>query len=172
MINIDPKVILKYLLIAVLFFISASLLGHLYVFYFNEGQRRFITFMFDMDEEFNFPAYFSSFILAASSMLLLIIAVITKQNKQRYAFHWGLLGIIFLYLSMDEILRLHEQTASHFRYLLNTSGIFYFAWVIPAMIILFVLFIIYIGFLNNLQKPFAKYFIVCGIIFVTGALGF
>jgi hypothetical protein len=82
------------------------------------------------------------------------------------------LSLIFLFLGLDEISAFHEKINAPVRDFLNTSGIFFFAWVIPYGLILFVFVVSYLKFLIQLPKKFMKLFIASGAIYVVGALGF
>jgi len=85
---------------------------------------------------------------------------------------WLGLAIIFLFLSIDETASFHERLITPVRESLNTSGLLYYAWVIPYGIALTVFVIAYLKFLMSLPKNIMILFVVSGATFVSGALGF
>lgn len=72
---------------------------------------------------------------------------------------------------MDEILSLHEKTIEPVRNALQTGGLFYFAWVIPASVLVLVLLLVFLGFLAHLPTRTRNLFLIAGTIYVGGALG-
>ena len=79
---------------------------------------------------------------------------------------------MFFFLSLDEALQLHDRLDLPLRALLGTSGIFRHAWIIPYASLLVGGAILYRKFLFELESDTRNLFIVSGIIFVTGAIGF
>lgn len=127
--------------------------------------------LFWLDREHNVPSWFSSSLLWTCGVTLLLIAMI-KQNKiTEYVFHWALLGLVFLVLSMDEAIAMHEWLIEPVRNALGVSGIFHFAWIIPAIILLLIGGIFYIPFLRYLPTNLRVLFILSGAIFLLGAIG-
>ena len=91
-------------------------------------------------------------------MVLFLISYLYKKNNWNFFLHWLMLPIIFLYLAFDELMEVHE---SFFKFLprdLNTTGIFYFAWVIPPLIALPFFLMTYYKFLLALPKKRRNYF--------------
>ena len=74
-------------------------------------------------------------------------------------------------MSVDENIQLHEQTIAPLRTLFNSSGIFYFAWIIPACIFLIFFLLYFLKFLKNLPPKTQSLFIISGTIFVIGSIG-
>ncbi len=72
---------------------------------------------------------------------------------------------------MDEALRLHERTSEPLRRLLNLDGLFYFAWVILAGILVLIFTIFYWKFLFDLPARFRKLFILSGSAYLAGPIG-
>jgi hypothetical protein len=128
--------------------------------------------LFSLNAEENIPALYSTFSLLFCSILLAVIAYGKKKQAGRYALHWAGLAAIFLFLSMDESLSFHESSTVPLRKSLNTSGILFYAWIIPyALALLFVLFV-YLRFILDLPPKTRNQFILAGAIFVTGAMLF
>ena len=116
-------------------------------------------------------AYYSSMAILIASFLLGFISLVRKIHGLPYSL-WLILSIIFLYLSIDEAVQLHERVEiimdNHF----DLTGYLSWAWVIPYGL-LFIIFsvVYYIKFLPQLPKKIFWLFIISGAIFVTGAIG-
>ena len=167
--SLSLKTIIKVLLTIASILIIFSLAGQIYRYYVNGGEQRYLTQLFNLDEEMNFPTYFSSFLLLNSAVLFLLIAVTKKKLKDRFSNNWYALSIIFLFMSMDETLMLHEQFSAPIRSGLHTAGFFYFAWLVPAAIFLILFLIFNIKFLLKLSYKYQILFIISGAIYLTGA---
>lgn len=127
--------------------------------------------LFDFNFERNLPTYYSALVILLNGILLLIIAFHTRQKKLKFK-PWLGLGVVFVFLSLDEMLSIHEQLWMPTQQLLNTTGFFYFAWYIPYGILLLILLLMYIKFLLNLPKRTLQMFVLAGLVFVLGAIGF
>ncbi|MGH3090646.1 MAG: hypothetical protein ACRDSJ_25485, partial [Rubrobacteraceae bacterium] len=94
-----------------------------------------------------------------------------------YAIRWGLLSVIFVYLSSDEMLRLHERMSGG---LLQPalevlgyepSGIFRYPWIIVYVPLTLVFVLAYLRFWLDLPSKIRTLFFVSGSLFVWGAVG-
>jgi len=166
-----PKSILKTLIVIISFLLLANLIGIFFKFYLDHGHIYGLYPLFNFDAEQNIPTLYSSVTLLLSSGLLLLITFQHKQQTESY-FLWLVLAIIFMFLSLDEFATLHENLIRPVRESLNTSGVLYFAWVIPysALLVLFLAF--YFRFLQNLPKKSMVLFLLSGTIYISGAIGF
>ncbi|MBU3822775.1 hypothetical protein KO566_11945 [Flavobacteriaceae bacterium XHP0103] len=127
----------------------------------------YLSYLFDFNDEKNIPTMFSSFILFFSAMLLGLLGI--KDKNVKYS-PWFGLAAIFTFLSIDEMIGLHEHLVSVVKMVIPTSGIFYYAWIIPYGIALIILFAVYYRFLFKLPRKILYLFILSGIIFVFGAI--
>lgn len=126
----------------------------------------------DLDSELNFGAWFSSMMMMGSALMLMTIAAHAKAGGERHWLYWAVLAAVFALMSLDETTAVHETLTEPLRGALNTSGIFYWAWVIPALVIVPLFAAAYIPFLLALPRRSAVLIFSAGAIFVTGALGF
>lgn len=168
---IIQKKVFVVLLLIILTLLVADLLGIYMKFTFENKLVEKLVPLFDFDAEGNIPTLFSSIILFISSGLLLIISSAHKRLGSSYL-SWMGLAVIFLFLSIDETVGIHEQVASFIRNRLHTTGIFYYAWVIPYGILVLVLLAVYFRFLMNLPKKIMIMFLVSGSLYIAGAIGF
>lgn len=123
---------------------------------------------FDLDQERNLPSIFSFGLLLIASGLLGLIAYDAVPKK--FSAHWAGLSIIFLWLSLDEILEIHEQWIPFLRSFLHTGGLLYYCWQLPYLIVLFVLMFFYIPFLKVLA-PVRRLILTALILYFVGVLG-
>jgi len=126
---------------------------------------------FNLNSEQNIPALFSTLILLLSSILLAIIAYAVNKTGASYFYNWLGLSLIFLFLSMDESLSFHESMTVPLRKGLNTSGILFYAWVIPYGIALLILIFLYLKFFISLPAKTRKLFIIAAVVYLLGVIG-
>ena len=128
---------------------------------------------FDMNNEISIPTWFSQTLLFMSAAIFAYIAYLKFSRKDKYRFHWLSLGVLFMYLSIDEGAELHEtlgvlDIANSLGF---TSTYFGFAWVFPAMLIVLVLGALFLRFLLQLPNRTKVLFVLAIGIFLSGALG-
>lgn len=126
--------------------------------------------LFSLDRETNVPTWYSSSALLLCAALLGMIAHSTKKLQGRYVAQWTILCVIFVYLSVDEAAAIHEH-ASQLRDPLRASGIFYYAWVIPAGILVALFAAAFLRFLLDLPVRTRALFAIAGVGFVGSGLG-
>lgn len=129
-----------------------------------------IVTMFDFNMKQNIPTLYSTFTLLICSALLLIIGIKNLRLGSNSS-PWIVMVLIFLFLSIDELLSIHKYLTYPVRQLLNTSGLLYYAWVIPYSIALLTLGVFYLPFFVKLKKRNLFLFILSGVIYVSGAIG-
>lgn len=125
--------------------------------------------LFAVNDESNIPTWFSSALLLLSALLLAIIARYHVQKRDRYARHWVMLSVIFFYLSADETGKLHEKMAGLTRMVYQPQVLY--PWIFAGAVIVFVVGILYLGFLRALPAKTRSLFILSGFLYVGGALG-
>jgi hypothetical protein len=170
-INLTPRMILRKLSLFVLFLFLANIISIMFKLYLGHGRVYGFIPLFDLDKEANIPTFFSALVLIFCAFLLWMIAKHHKTAGSPYVLWMGL-AVIFTFLSVDEISALHERLIGPIREALNTSGLFYYAWIIPYGFALIVFVAIYFRFLIRLPRQIRNLFILSGAIFVTGAIGF
>ncbi len=130
-----------------------------------------LSSVFDVSTEANIPTWYQSTTLLLCAMSFAIIAVIKWAEHDGYRTLWGGLSLIFLYLSLDEGAALHDRVSKTLRPILNVGGIFHFAWVIPASILVIVFVVAYVKFWLSLPVKTRLLFLLAGALYVGGALG-
>ncbi len=168
---LKPKKVTKLFAFTVMYLTLAHIVGQSIAFYlgFKSRFKPFVSWL-DLDAEQSIPTFYSSAALLFCSLLLAIVTFAKKKNGEQYIYWLGL-AIIFLFLSVDESLMVHEHLIDKVRTTLNTSGFLYFAWVVPYSIALIIFLLIYVKFIFNLPSKIRILFIIAGLIYISGALG-
>lgn len=151
--------------------ISVSVAGHLTG---NESKViEKVAKVVSIDLERNVPAFFSMLILLFASVLLGVIASFKHQQNAEYKWHWAVLAVGFFYMAFDEIGEIHEKLIEPMRGVLGGEnlGVFYFAWVVPAIAVVGVLGFIFLRFWWNLPKRFRLLILIAGALYLGGAVG-
>lgn len=159
--------------LVVLTLIAVGILGQYYKFFVGDDHFLLkIAGKLDLDgESNNLPTWYQSSTLLLSSFILGIITLIKRGEKDADFRYWGFLAIVFLYLSLDELVSIHEQATLPLRYAFDLSGYFYLSWVIPGAIAVLIFFFAYLKFLLRLDSHTRFLFILAGSIYVFGAVG-
>lgn len=126
-----------------------------------------------LDGEHNLPALFSTLLLLFAALLLALIARLARGQKAPDASKWTLLAVGFLFMSLDEAMALHEKLIDPLRGLLASQhlGIFYYAWVIPAIALVVALGLYFLPFMLRLPRRTAVAFVIAAAFYLGGALG-
>lgn len=128
--------------------------------------------LFDLDEEGNIPALFSTFLFFVDSALLFAIAKKGSPRRDRSSSStWWLLAALFLFLGIDENVSIHEAFVSIVRNRFHLGGLFYFAWVIPYGLATLILALFLIPWFCKLERSTRGWFGAAASIFVSGAIG-
>ena len=105
----------------------------------------------------------------ALGALLLAINARAKPDR-RWRYHWTALALIFVFLSVDENVGLHERLGPLLQPL-QLTGLLRYSWIIPYSIACLVIGLIYLPFLRQLPPGFRWRIVLAGVIFVAAALG-
>jgi hypothetical protein len=173
-ISIRPSTIAR-LLGSVAFILAiAYIAGQFAKYALGHGHLLGLVHLFDLDAEENVPSYFSLFLLIIAALLLTFIAIINRKQHLPNVSKWVVLALGFMLMSYDEAFSLHEQLVWPVRKLLggNSSGIFYYAWVIPGILLVFILGCYFFRFLLDLSAKTRLRFLMSAVIYIGGSIGF
>ena len=132
--------------------------------------NRFITF-FQVSSEGTLPTCYSMITLAICSILLALIALAAIHMRCPFRVHWGILSIIFVIMALDEGLEFHDELETLLPSALETTGPFFFSWVIPASVLVALIGLFYSRFLLSLPSRSRHLFILAAAVYIGGALG-
>lgn len=165
MISISPKRIASGLIFTVMTIVVVSVLADTFDIP-NDVER-----VVSVGREKSIPTWYASITLFFCAVLLALITFHKRKEQGPFTRHWGFLAILFLFFSIDEVATIHEMATIPFREAFNTTGLLYFAWVIPGAALVVLVFVSYYKFLQHLDNQIRVLFIVSGAVFVSGALG-
>ncbi len=128
---------------------------------------------FSVDRELNVPAFFSTMLLLTSSGLLACIAFLSYDGRLSSLRYWGVLALGFFWMAFDEIASVHEKLIEPMRVLLGGAdlGAFYFAWVVPGIIVVLLCAGWFLRFWLELPFKTRVQFFIAGVLFLGGAIG-
>lgn len=177
---VAPKKIV-YFLLSLIFIIHLASLSMQTLHLFVNSKSSILSALakiFSVNQEGNLPSLYSSMSLLFCSFLLGIITFAKKNEKDRYAFHWGALSLIFLFLSWDEAVEIHEKlsftplAAEILNFLgVQKTGIFAFSWIVIAMPLVFLMGLAYVKFFLSLSFLQKRLLLSAISLFLFGAIG-
>lgn len=135
----------------------------------NLEQNNFFFKKTHFNLEKNIPSIFSSLLHLFSSVLLASVALLGLKTKPGNSFWWGL-SFIFFFLSLDELLRIHEKIQGPSGSIMESSGLFLYGWILYYSIGLLIIGMLLIRPFFKLPKITIKRFITAGTIFLFGAV--
>jgi hypothetical protein len=115
------------------------------------------------------PSFYSAVAILVCCVLLGIIALGEFRRGGYRPMQWAGLSAIFLFLSIDEMVSIHERIPS---VPVFEGGVFYYAWVGPYAVGVVLFALAYSRFFIGLPRQTAWLFVLSGSLFLTGALGF
>ncbi len=160
-----------FLIIAAIFL---TLLGTgMEVLHYLFDHKRLLGFsrQFSLGEEANVTTWYSAMLLASCALCLAAIAFVLPRDGGNYRRHWLILALIFVYMSMDETAVIHEMTIRPLRNAFDLGGVLYYAWILPAALLMAIFLASYLGFLKHLPSSSRNRFILAGLVYVGGAFG-
>ncbi len=161
----------KVLLVAVIALTVLSLVGHWAVYFLPDFPvRDAFSRKFALNKEQTFPTLFSSLLLAANAVLFFCIARFTSRHRGPYRKHWEVLGWLFLWLAVDELIGLHELMSRPLHQM-GVNGFFHNAWLIPGTIILTAIGIAYLRFFFQLPRRTKSKILLAAALMIGGGFG-
>ncbi|WP_340119318.1 hypothetical protein [Pelagibius sp. 7325] len=148
-----------------------SLVQDLLIFLAPEAGFSDRIYRLDVDTEASLPTWYSTSLLSLCALLLLLIGLQVNSQSRLKALPWFILTAIFAVLSLDEIATLHEGLSALLSARMDNSGLFYFAWTVPALIVCVAGLICFVPFILSF-KGFDRVLLVSSaIVFLSGAIG-
>ena len=172
-ISVQPSTVARVLGGFTLVLVLASLAGQLSRYFAGHDFVYGLVPLFDLDGERNIPTLFSVCLLAGAALLLAVIALLKNNQGAADVSRWVLLAIGFLCMAADEAWSFHEQLIEPVRGLMGgeSFGIFYYAWVVPGIIMLLLVAPIFVRFLLRLPAPARYLFLSAAALYIGGVIG-
>lgn len=154
------------------FLLLANVAAHCFWAYTDIGILHWVGSLFNVNNEHNFPSAFSAANLLLASGLLLVVGRNAEDSTASARF-WLLLSFVFLFLSIDEFVQVHEMLVGPTQRLMGSDeGVLRFAWVLPYGALLAIFGAIIFREYWRLASRTRMLFTVAGALFVFGAVGF
>lgn len=171
-ISLDPSAIARRLALVAILFVTANMAMQMYRL-FGHQEHVFGLAMMSLDGEHNLPSLFSTLLLLSAALLLALIALLRSKDNAPDVTKWGILAAGFLLMGLDESLSFHEKLIEPLRTVLGGQhlGIFFFAWVIPGILLVAALGVFFLPFILRLPRRTAIAFVISAAIYLGGALG-
>ncbi len=150
--------------------VAGQVLGLVASHFFGYDDTYGLVSLFNLDAEHNFPNYFSTCLWLLNAVLFLAVWRAGRPAGRHGT--WLLLALVFLFLSLDEEMALHERLTVPMRALFQTSGLLYFAWVIPYAVGLAVLAAVAVPTVLRQRREIRFGFMLAAALFLAGKIGF
>jgi hypothetical protein len=170
-IRLEARTVLLILLACIALLTAAGFFVVFARFGLDHGRLFGISARFDLNGEGNVPAYYSALQIAFAALLLATIARAKRAAGDRYARHWVVLCVIFIFLSFDEAAELHERLREPMLARFELTGIWVYAWYIPYGILVALFATSYWRFFWHLPARTRVEFAGAAAIYVGAALG-
>jgi len=173
MLSISPRCLTKFLSFVVLGLLGASLVSQFFtaIYGCETGFICSLAKFVNVDREKNLPSLYSTLTLVLCSLLLAMIALQKRAEGDRDRHHWTGLAAIFLFLGMDEALSFHEKIDKLIKGVVNTTGIFHYAWLLPALAGVVIVLGFYRPFWQRLPQQSRRLALAALATFLSGAVG-
>lgn len=167
--SISPQKVTRFLFFVILGLTALSLIGHFSLYLLPDlPLKEEFSRKFALNKEQNFPTLYSSLALFCSAILLFVIAHLKATIKNRYTLQWRALGFVFVYLSLDEIVGLHELMSDPL-HKIGVNGFFHNAWLLPGTVILLIFSASFARFIFHLPRRTRNQMFLAAALFVGGA---
>lgn len=126
---------------------------------------------FDVDAEGGVPAWFSCILLFACAQVMWRLSRRHPSQPRRWQRHERALAAVFVYLSIDELTEIHEQSIAPLQSVLDLGGVLYFGWIVLAVPLAGAFALLMLGYLRGLPARTRRGFVLAGLLYVGGAAG-
>jgi hypothetical protein len=171
--TVAPQTIFKLLFWFSVFLFAASILCGLVTIYINGDDYWIYTRIFDFNVKNNLPHAYKSLLLLIAALVIAWIAHERKLAGGAYLGRWKALGWIFLWMSIDEGVQIHQQLVAPLVVVALRTGTAAaanskLAWLIPYGILTAIFAVAYLPFLRHLPAKIRKLVAAGGVVYVAG----
>jgi hypothetical protein len=128
-------------------------------------------FEFFINNEGNVATFWNTLLLLMTSAVAFVLASAKFSQGNKYRFEWLLLGLVFLYLSMDESSVIHEKFSALLKDLPDINGWAHYKWLYAGGAAVLVLTFLFIRFYLHLDLRNKILFPVSMALYLFGAFG-
>lgn len=165
-----PTTVMRFLVSSILLLQGLNIVS-VFLKYYYDGKYYRVTEYFDVGIEHNVPTIYSTTQLIFAGFCALSTFKVLRFQGLRDAGYWFFLGIVLIFLGLDEGATIHEMIGGHFHDRFERGGYLYWLWVVPYGVLTAWFAAAYFPFLMRLPKKTRLGLILSGAIFVAGAIG-
>ena len=164
-IPLTPRAIRKLLTTITAGFLAAHTVIQVGIYSF--GAKKHFLDSLNMDRELNLPTLFSSALLLMAAMLMQRLG---QSSDPIEAQDWCFLSKIFIFLTLDEALQIHEiLIIPGLRYQVHPA--LASTWVVPYAVLALILLWRFRRFLGSISRATASRLLRSGAVYIGGAIG-
>lgn len=163
--------VMTFLWLAVAVAILLSLVQDLLIFLVPEAGFTDRIYRLDLDTEASLPTWLSSGLMLVCALTLLAIGVQARRHGLVKALPWLLLSAAFFFLSLDESISLHEWLSAAIAARVDNTGIFYFVWAVPALVLCIAGLACFLPFILGFKGTDRALLVGSAVVFLAGAVG-
>lgn len=126
--------------------------------------------LFSVNLEESLPTWYSTILLFVASSMLFIIFLAKFRTHEAFRWHWLVLAIGFMYLSIDEGAAIHEIFVDPIQSTFDVTGFFAFGWQVVAIPAVLIVVMLYSRFMLHLPRRTLSLVIVSASFYLGGAL--
>lgn len=130
-----------------------------------------IVWLLDVSVEKSVFTWASVQAFFVAAILFFFRGRIAAGRGEAFRWHWLFLAGLFILLSLDDFLSIHEKISSLLEHRFQPSGLLHFAWAAPAGLLALLGLVAFVPFLRSLPPYTAILFVVASIVFLGGAVG-
>jgi hypothetical protein len=132
--------------------------------------RKYPFAPFNLNSEQNLPTLFAVLLLLSCCAMTACIAHVERINQNSFR-HWAGLSAAFFFVGFDEFAELHEKLIFPLQALLDASGVFHYAWIIPYGLVLALFVAVYARFFFRLPERVRRLVLLGAGLYCGGAIG-
>ncbi len=148
------------------------LLGMVARFGMGRNYMRGLIPLTNLDVEQSFGTWYTGMLWMLAAALMALIGRAKRAHGDRFAWAWRSLAGLCIYLSLDEMLSIHELFNEFTVLFVPRVGPFYWTWVVAGGLLAAIVGIVYLRFLFSLAPHYRWRFVAAAGLFLGGALGF
>jgi hypothetical protein len=170
--RLDPYRLPLWLLAAAVALVIAHVLVKAWLpthFHGQGGTLRLVHF-FDLDQEGNLPSWYSASLWTFAA-LLAFGAAVQRQKSQRTRNRWTALGVLYLFLGMDEMSSFHEMLGIPLRRIQALVSWFHYAWLGYGLVFTSLVAAYFAPFVLRLPRYVLGCVLLAAGIYLFGAVG-
>lgn len=171
-ISLHPKTVTAVLLTIVGGLLLAGLFCLYLIFGLKVGNGLGFVPLFDLNNEYNIPAFYSALAIWASSALLFYIYQHEKKAGAPRAYYWRHFSFLFIFLGIDELASIHEIFGRFAPMIWERFPALQISrkWIIPFSPIILAMAVYFFRFFLLLSKENKLRFATAGLVYITGAV--